>query len=28
MMFNFADKGYSWSEFWEDKNYMINNYSK
>ena len=28
MMFNFADRGYSWSEFWEDKNYMINNYSK
>ena len=28
MMFNFADRGYSWSEFWEDKNYMLNNYSK
>jgi hypothetical protein len=28
MMFNFADKGYSWSEFWEDKSYMLNNYLK
>jgi hypothetical protein len=28
MMFNFADRGYSWIEFWEDKNYMLNNYSK
>lgn len=24
MMFNFADKGYSWNEFWEDKEYMLN----
>lgn len=24
MMFNFADKGYSWDEFWEDRNYMFN----
>jgi hypothetical protein len=23
MMFNFADRGYSWNEFWEDKNYML-----
>jgi|TARA_B110000114_G_scaffold28788_1_gene29244 hypothetical protein len=28
MMFNFIDRGYSWSEFWEDKNYMLNNYLK
>lgn len=28
MMFNFADRGYSWNEFWEDKNYMLKNYSK
>ena len=28
MMFNFIDRGYSWREFWEDKNYMLNNYSK
>ncbi len=26
MMFNFADKGYSWGEFWEDKNYMLETY--
>ncbi len=24
MMFNFADKGYSWEEFWKDKEYMLN----
>jgi hypothetical protein len=23
MMFNFADRGYSWDEFWEDKEYML-----
>lgn len=23
MMFNFADKGYSWNEFWEDRAYMF-----
>ena len=28
MMFNFADRGYSWNEFWEDKNYMLKNYLK
>lgn len=28
MMFNFIDRGYSWNEFWEDKNYMLNNYIK
>ncbi len=28
MMFNFADKGYSWKEFWEDKNYMFNSYKR
>ena len=28
MMFNFIDRGYSWKEFWEDKNYMLNNYLK
>jgi len=28
MMFNFADRGYSWNEFWEDKNYMLKNFSK
>jgi len=26
MMFNFADKGYSWKEFWEDKQYMFQSY--
>ncbi len=28
MMYNFADRGYSWREFWNDKNYMLNNYTK
>lgn len=28
MMFNFADKGYSWKEFWEDRNYMFNSYKR
>ena len=28
MMFNFIDRGYSWNEFWEDKNYMLINYIK
>ena len=28
MMFNFADKGYSWKEFWEDRNYMFNSYNR
>ena len=26
MMFNFADRGYSWNEFWVDKNYMFDSY--
>ena len=26
MMFNFADKGYSWKEFWEDRKYMFESY--
>ena len=26
MMFNFADRGYSWNEFWEDKSYMLKRY--
>lgn len=28
MMFNFADKGYSWMEFWEDREYMFNSYKR
>ena len=24
MMFPFIDKGYSWDEFWKDKEYMLN----
>lgn len=28
MMFNFADKGYSWKEFWEDRSYMFNSYNR
>ena len=28
MMFNFADRGYSWNEFWEDRNYMFNSFKK
>lgn len=28
MMFNFADKGYSWEEFWEDRKYMFESYKK
>jgi len=28
MMFNFAEKGYSWKEFWEDKNYMFESYKR
>ena len=28
MMYNFADREYSWDEFIEDKNYMFNNYNK
>jgi hypothetical protein len=28
MMFNFADKGYSWKEFWDDRNYMFESYRK
>lgn len=28
MMYNFADKGYSWKEFWEDKNYMFESYKR
>lgn len=28
MMFNFADKGYSWNEFWEDKTYMFKSFVK
>ncbi len=28
MMFNFADKGYSWKEFWEDRAYMLESYKK
>ena len=26
MMFNFADRGYSWKEFWEDRIYMFESY--
>lgn len=28
MMFNFADKGYSWKEFWDDRQYMFDSYKK
>jgi hypothetical protein len=28
MMFNFADRGYSWKEFWEDRIYMLESYKK
>jgi len=28
MMFNFADRGYSWNEFWEDRDYMFNSFKK
>ncbi len=28
MMFNFADKGYSWKEFWEDRNYMFDSFNR
>ncbi len=28
MMFNFADKGYSWKEFWNDRDYMFEFYKK
>lgn len=28
MMFNFADKGYSWEEFWVDRNYMFTSYKR
>ena len=28
MMFNFADKGYSWKEFWEDRDYMFNSLNR
>ena len=28
MMFNFADRGYSWSEFWEDRAYMFKSYKR
>ena len=28
MMFNFADRGYSWKEFLEDKSYMFNSYKR
>lgn len=28
MMFNFSDKGYSWEEFWEDREYMFNSYKR
>lgn len=27
MMFTFVDRGYSWQEFWDDKEYMLNNYN-
>ena len=26
MMFPFIDKGYSWDEFWQDKEYMLNTF--
>ena len=26
MMFPFIDKGYSWDEFWKDKEYMLNTF--
>jgi hypothetical protein len=28
MMFNFADRGYSWKEFWDDRNYMFESYKR
>lgn len=28
MMFNFVDQGYSWNEFWEDREYMFNTIKK
>jgi hypothetical protein len=28
MMFNFADKGYSWEEFWNDRKYMFDSYKR
>lgn len=28
MMFNFADKGYSWEEFWNDRKYMFDSYKE
>jgi hypothetical protein len=28
MMFNFADRGYSWAEFWSDRQYMFEAYKR
>ena len=28
MMFNFADRGYSWKEFWDDRIYMFESYKR
>jgi len=28
MMFNFADRGYTWSEFWSDREYMFEAYKR